>query len=171
MGEGNLFWSCDANKRKHWTDFPRFVEKTLEWSRNWRILRRGVRPVFDKLTLLAIIITTTTETTTATRTNASQVEQSIFISISNETQHANDRFIFHAVVSAVNQVGPRCWLMSRLQTQLGELPGICTAIATTKRSAVRAFHIFFDSYALRTPTGERDGFIHILLRVGAMDGK
>jgi len=60
------------------------------------------RPVFDKLTLLAIIITTRATTTTKT---AEHCSSSIFILISNESQHANDRFIFHAVASAVNQLG------------------------------------------------------------------
>jgi len=65
-------------------------EKPLSEPEDWE------RPVFDKLTLLAIIITSKATTTTA---------QVVFILISNETQHANDRFIFHAVVSAVNQLG------------------------------------------------------------------
>jgi len=66
-------------------------EKPLSEAEDWE------RHVFDKLTLLAIIITTNATTTTTA--------QVVFILISNETQHANDRFIFHAAVSAVNQLG------------------------------------------------------------------
>lgn len=42
-----------------------------------------------------------------------------FILISNETQNANDRFIFQCCRFACQSTWPRCWLMSRLLEPAG----------------------------------------------------
>lgn len=74
--------------------------------------------------------------------NSEWLSSTKFILISNETQHANDRFIFHAVVSPVNQLGQGVdWCLDS-QTQLVELVGPSQGFSQKRQSwAAKTFHI------------------------------